>query len=228
MSYTKVFSTMLDASIWREPNHVRIVWLTMLMMASKAGMVHASRLGLADRARVTPEEVDDALKVLGSVDPDDKSGVHSGIRVIPMQGCWQLVNFEFYRECKSIDAVRKAQWRARQGFQCFMKTPKVSETRTPTPAPEIPLSPLAKRKRKTAEASALPADWAPSDAHRRFAATKGLDLELEVIGFKGWADGRMTPSWNGTFTTRLANAAKWRAERGGKAPVSRTDEDNGW
>lgn len=135
MSYTKVFSTMLDASVWREPNHVRIVWLTMLMMASKAGMVHASRLGLADRARVTPDEVDDALKVLGSCDPDDKSGVQSGIRVIPMQGCWQLVNFEFYRECKSIDAVRKAQWRARQGFQCFTETPKVSETRTPAPAP---------------------------------------------------------------------------------------------
>lgn len=136
MSYTKVFSTMLDASIWREPNHVRIVWVTMLMMASKEGMVHASRLGLADRARVTPEEVDDALKVLGSTDPDDKSGVQSGIRVIPMQGCWQLVNFEFYRECKSIDAVRKAQWRARKCFQCFTETPKVSETRTPAPAPD--------------------------------------------------------------------------------------------
>ena len=41
-----------------------------------------------------------------------------------------------------------------------------------------------------------------------------LDLDTEVFAFKGWAEGRTALSWNGTFSTRLANSVKWRSERG--------------
>ena len=43
----------------------------------------------------------------------------------------------------------------------------------------------------------------------------GLDVEFEADGFRGWAEGRTQLSWNGAFRTRLANAAKWKLERGG-------------
>jgi hypothetical protein len=59
----------------------------------------------------------------------------------------------------------------------------------------------------------MPADWQPTEAHVAFAAQHGLDLELEVVAFRGWAEGKSTASWNGTFTTRLANQAKWNRER---------------
>jgi hypothetical protein len=39
-----------------------------------------------------------------------------------MQGCWQLVNFDFYRETKSIDAVRKQQWRSRSAASSGVQT----------------------------------------------------------------------------------------------------------
>lgn len=58
-----------------------------------------------------------------------------------------------------------------------------------------------------------PVDWAPTEAHKAFAMKHRLDLELEVKSFDGWAEGRMAVSWNGTFTTRLANQAKWNRER---------------
>lgn len=65
------------------------------------------------------------------------------------------------------------------------------------PAPEIP----------------LPADWQPTEAHRDYAAKHGLNLDLEADSMRGWAEGRTAVSWNGTFTTRLANQAKWNRER---------------
>jgi hypothetical protein len=69
-------------------------------------------------------------------------------------------------------------------------------------------------KRETVAPTSLPSDWQPTAAHRDYAVKHGLDVELEADGFRGWADGRQTGSWDGTFSTRLANAAKWKRERG--------------
>ena len=48
--YSKLFSEICDSTIWREPDHVRIVWITMLAKANKHGEVMASIPGLADAA----------------------------------------------------------------------------------------------------------------------------------------------------------------------------------
>lgn len=81
--------------------------------------------------------------------------------------------------------------------------------------PGSPKEGASKRKRKSNPETPLPADWRPTEAHRAYAAKHGLDLELEVDGLRGWADGRSAVSWDGTFTTRLSNQAKWNRSRGG-------------
>ena len=78
-------------------------------------------------------------------------------------------------------------------------------------------------KREVSTAAPLPADWAPSENHRRFCADNGLDLNTEVFGFRGWAEGKQTSSWNGTFSQRLANSVKWRDERGGKPRAEKSE-----
>jgi hypothetical protein len=68
----------------------------------------------------------------------------------------------------------------------------------------------------------MPPNWQPTEAHRLFAAEHRLNLDLEVASFRGWAEGKALVSWNGTFTTRLANQAKWDLQRrsnGRGAPV---------
>jgi len=78
----------------------------------------------------------------------------------------------------------------------------------------------------------MPADWAPSEFHRKYAADNSIDLEVEVVKYRGWAEGRETVSWNGTFTTRLGNVVTWRAERaallGKRVPVRREEDDAGY
>lgn len=59
----------------------------------------------------------------------------------------------------------------------------------------------------------IPDDFQPTESHRAFAAKHGIDLELEVIGFKGHYENQRVASPNGRFTTWLTNQAKWNKQR---------------
>ena len=41
--YTKLFNSILASTIWRADDKTRIVWITLLAMADKHGIVEASR-----------------------------------------------------------------------------------------------------------------------------------------------------------------------------------------
>src|SRR5688572_28954572 len=89
---------MLDSSLWRrESKETRIVWLTLLMMKNADGVIQSSKVGLADRARVSDEECAVALIALTSPDPDDTSKVEEGRRIREIPGGWQVVNHDLYR-----------------------------------------------------------------------------------------------------------------------------------
>lgn len=79
-----------------------------------------------------------------------------------------------------------------------------------------PPTPVKRRPRKKSPEVPLPADWQPTKEHRAFAAKHGIDLETEVFGFRGWAEGVTRVNWNGTFSTRLSNHVQWAAERAAK------------
>ena len=80
--------------------------------------------------------------------------------------------------------------------------------------PKVKPKKKSKSKLKTkAKPAPLPDDWKPTKEHMAFAAEHELDLEIEVVGFRGWAEGELRASWNGTFATRLSNSVKWRRER---------------
>jgi hypothetical protein len=149
--YTKLFSSMIHSTIWREPNHVRIVWVTMLAMAGRDGIVEASVPGLADAARVTVDECKDALRRLAEPDPDSRSKDKDGRRILELDGGWEIVNHRKYREKLSKEdmrektAIRVARYRERKRNE---KTLQVTEethvTRSdasnhiasPSPSPE--------------------------------------------------------------------------------------------
>jgi hypothetical protein len=84
----------------------------------------------------------------------------------------------------------------------------------PPPAPKRTAKPKAPKKPKPTTEHPMPDDWQPSAAHIAYAAKHGLQLGFEADAFRGWAEGKTALSWNGTFTTRLANAAKWKTGKG--------------
>lgn len=112
--YTKLFSSILDSTIWRESDKTRILWITMLAMAGKDGVVESSVPGLADRARLTREDTDEALAALKAPDADSRTKAHEGRRIEDVEGGWLILNHAFYRAKLSIEERRDYQrrWQA--------------------------------------------------------------------------------------------------------------------
>lgn len=119
--YTKLFNSILASTIWRAPDKTRIVWITMLAMADKDGIVEGSIPGLADFARVDLKDCEAALLELSTPDEYSRSSEHDGRRIEAIDGVgWRLLNHGKYREKMSEDERREynrakqAEWRERK------------------------------------------------------------------------------------------------------------------
>lgn len=105
--YTKLFGSIVHSTIWREADSVRLVWITMLALSDKKGCVWASIPGLADAARVSVEECRQAIDKLSSPDPDSRTQVEEGRRIIAIDGGWWLINHAKFQKIKNMDERRE-------------------------------------------------------------------------------------------------------------------------
>lgn len=118
--FTKLFSTIVTSSIWSEDDKTRIVWITMLALANREGVVEAAVPGLANAARVSVEDCEAALKRFCEPDKYSRSKSHDGRRIEAIEGGWKLLNHASYREkLSSIDRaeyqrVKQANYRKRK------------------------------------------------------------------------------------------------------------------
>lgn len=116
--YVKIYSSILNSSVWSEPPATRCVWLTMLASCDADGKVETSFQGLCRAANVTPDECRLAVKALEAPDLDSKSPEWGGRRIEKVEGGWQILNYVKYRELRSPNQVataeRQARFRARQ------------------------------------------------------------------------------------------------------------------
>lgn len=106
--FAKIFSSILDSSIWEQNSDTRIVWITMLAIADKDGRVEASVGGLARRACVPRETCEAALKVLMGPDLDSRDGT-TGERIERVRGGWHIINHSYYRQLRTPGQVATAE-----------------------------------------------------------------------------------------------------------------------
>lgn len=109
--FTKLFSTIVDSTVWREEMHVKVVWITMLAKANRHGEIAASVPGLADAARVSLAQCVEALDRLSSPDEWSRTKEHEGRRIVEVDGGWRLLNYPKYRKLRDAEE-RREQTRA--------------------------------------------------------------------------------------------------------------------
>lgn len=107
IGYTKLFSKILDSTIWLEDNDTRIVWITMLAMCDYTGKVEGSARTLANRARVSVESCQKALDKFLAPEADSQTTEHEGRRISVVDGGWQLLNHAKYRRMMSEEHRRE-------------------------------------------------------------------------------------------------------------------------
>ncbi len=111
--FVKVYGSILYSSIWAEDHPTRILWITMLAMADSTGYVEAATPGLARVANISGEECKRALEILQAPDLESKSQDWAGARVEKVEGGWQLLNYQRYREQRTESQVKRAERQAR-------------------------------------------------------------------------------------------------------------------
>lgn len=120
--YTKLFSSIVTSSIWREDNVTRIIWVTMLALADATGRVDAAVPGLAAAANVDVDECERALAKLLSPDKYSRTKDHDGRRIEECEGGWAILNYAYYREKgrtrDRTDYMRQYQRNRRRRKQC--------------------------------------------------------------------------------------------------------------
>lgn len=148
VGYTKLFSSILASSIWNEDAATRCVWVTMLAMKDRDGVVEGSIPGLAVLARVTVEECRKAIEILSAPDPDSRTKTNDGRRIEPHADGWLVINHDLYQERGSAEDAREKtrrrveRHRARKAGDVTlgndakrMLTVEMTSTSTPIPTP---------------------------------------------------------------------------------------------
>lgn len=96
--YNKLFTQILDSSIWLAPDPHRLVWITLIAAMDQNGMARfACAANLAARARVSLEDTEAAIVAFESPDPYEPSQEYEGRRIERVPGGWFVLNAEKYR-----------------------------------------------------------------------------------------------------------------------------------
>lgn len=200
--YTKLFGSIVASTIWREPHTVRIVWITMLALANKNGIVEASIPGLADLSRVTLDEVQEALQALQAPDEFSRTPDFEGRRIEKHDGGWRILNHAKYRAKMGIDErreylkLKKREERAAKPKRSTRESTNVNTGRdpsTPSTHTEAKAHSYSEAKTKAVSADAL------IESLRDNAAYKGIDIDREFAKMKLWMNA---PKGKGRKLTR--------------------------
>lgn len=181
--YNKLFTKILDSSIWLESGPTRLVWLTFLAAMDEDGYVQfAAPANVAHRARVTVEEAEEALRVLESPDKNSSNPTYDGRRVERVPGGWIVLNAKEHRELvtrvvqreQTNERVRRFRERKRSGNARV--TPSEAEAEAESEKKKTDTSASAHMRRSMQGASGQRAQGAPAAPRGRSGNGKPIRL----------------------------------------------------
>ena len=112
--YTKLFSDIVDSSIWSERDEVRIVWVTMLALCDADGFIRGSVNWLAHKARVSPNDCQEALAKFEAPDPISRTPDNEGRRIQTVEHGWLILNHHIFRARNGLSSdprrVYQREW----------------------------------------------------------------------------------------------------------------------
>jgi len=201
--YNKLFTKILDSTIWLEPDATRLVWITFIAAMDEDGFVALSSVGnVAARARVSLEAAEAAVRSLEAPDAIDSAQENEGRRIERVPSGWMVINSSKYR-----DIIRRATARehTRQRVAKFReRNATVTQGNEKVTSSVAVAVSKAEEKKKSARrlATPLPLDFKISERVKAWAEEKGFtDLEPDLEFFTGRmkANGKTYADWDEAF-----------------------------
>ena len=176
--YTKLFGSILASTIWREPDTVRIVWITLLAMSDKNGDVATSVPGLSDFARVSLPDCMAALDRLMSPDEFSRTSSYQGRRIKKIDGGFAILNHGKYRQQLNLDERREYERVRKNQYRKNKRSPR-NVRDSPGQSHDVPEVPAKSALSAQAEADASTyTDPTTEDQER--SDTRARDVALTV------------------------------------------------
>ena len=219
--YNKLFTKILDSTIWLENDATRLVWITFLAVMDEDGFVALSAIGnVAARARVSLEAAESSIKALESPDSADATQEHEGRRIERVPYGWIVLNATKYRDLikretqKEQTRLRVAKHRAKSNAIVTQANEKLTPSEAYTEA--IKTTP----KRKSNGVGYFDAFWQiyPRKVGKG-AAEKALahispTPELMASILKAVADQRTCAQWTKDDGQFIPHPATWLNRKG--------------
>ena len=101
--YAKLFSDIVDSSIWKEDSDTCKVWITLLALADADGFVRGSDGWLADKSKVELAKCVEAVSKFCSPDPCSRTPDNEGRRVERLEDGYLVLNYLAFRDRLSND-----------------------------------------------------------------------------------------------------------------------------
>lgn len=106
--YNKLFTKILDSSVWLESNTTRLIWFTFLAAMDEDGFCQfASLANLAHRARVELADAKVAVECLEGPDENSSDPDNEGRRIERVSGGWIVLNAGKYRALVTREAIKE-------------------------------------------------------------------------------------------------------------------------
>lgn len=191
-TYTKLFSSITESTVWGESYSTRVVWVTMLAMADAQGNVYGAIPGLARRANVTVPEVEAALLAFMSPDSYSRTKDEDGRRIEEIDCGWHLINHGKYSAVRGAEERReyKRNWDQNNrpsGHQRTAVRQQSDSSPTKTDSPAAPsLTPTLSKKDQKLSVHPAPArfvDWwavYPNKTGKKPAEQKWRSMKLDA------------------------------------------------
>ncbi len=105
--YAKLFTQILESTIWTESLETKILWITMLAKSDAEGLVDCTVPGLAKLAGISIKECEEGLRKFKSPDRYSRTQESEGRRIVDADEGWILLNYTKYRELASKERKRE-------------------------------------------------------------------------------------------------------------------------
>jgi len=237
VTFTKLFSSITESTVWAEPDHTRIVWIAMLAMADHAGRVWASIPGLANRARVSIDKCEEALNTFLSPDKYSRTKDFDGVRIEAIDGGWRLLNHAKYKAIRDHESIKESKRKSIAKRRAEEKAAKEmstvdrgrhnaeSDTEADREKKDQKKEPGVSRQQagtRLAEDWVLPEDWKAWAAAER----PDVDIAQQAASFADYWHGvpgqkGRKADWLGTWRNwiRRANASRKPQQNGAYQPM---------
>lgn len=126
-TWAPLWSSIVDSSIWHEPDHVCKIFITMLAIKDADHVVRHNAFQIANKAHKTEKEVIEALKILAA--PDKRRlepQPFDGRRIERVEDGWLVLNGQKYREMMSkiIRREQKRVWASENRSRATRRRPQ--------------------------------------------------------------------------------------------------------